>query len=127
MITPGTDAYLFFNSIKSQLTPKSKKTPAMIIRNGLRGGMVETFNLMVRETNELEIRYWDICSLYPFIAMSNVFPTGPGYHLKGPKMSERLKVDHQKKCFVFREDNGCFKACDGIVLAEVGIDPKLHH
>ena len=45
MATKGTEIHQFFNSDESELNPKSKKPEQMIIREGLRGGMVEGFNM----------------------------------------------------------------------------------
>ena len=126
MTTPGNDIYNFFHSDQTSLTPKSKKPKPMVIREGLRGGMVEAFNILARATNEVEIHYWDICSLYPYTCMTNNFPVGPAVHLKGAKMTARLMLDFEKECFVYQDDDGNYKECDGIVQAEVGIDPMLH-
>ena len=97
----------------------------MIIREGLRGGMVEGFNMVARSTEDTQVFYWDICPLYPFISMTNLFPCGPGLHLKGFSMTARLMIDYEKGMFVYKDDDGSFKQCDGVVQAEIGIDPSL--
>ena len=74
--TAGTAIYEFFNSLETDLTPKSKPPPAMAVRNGLRGGCVELFSLVAQRDADYEVLYFDINSLYPFIALKNKFVTG---------------------------------------------------
>ena len=38
----------------------------------------------------------------------------------------RLKLDVEKKCFVYQEASSSYVECDGIVQAQLGIDPSLH-
>ena len=99
----------------------------MAPRDALRGGAVEVFQLIGRATDDYDVNYFDINSLYPAICIKNSFPVGPGVHLKGPKMTSRLSLNYEKGCFVYHDpEHETYKEVDGVLKVVVGIQPHLH-
>ena len=55
--------------------------------------------------------------------MQKIFPVGPGVHLKGPKMTSRLKLDEEKGILLYHDpDNDTFKEVDGILQVTIGVE-----
>ena len=99
----------------------------MAVRNRLRGGCVELFNLVAVADSEHDVSYFDINSLYPFICLKNKFVVGPGLHLLGPKMVSRLSLDRERGCFLYHDPvDSTVRQCDGVMQVRIGIPANNH-
>ena len=57
------------------------------------GGRTEVFKLYARSNEEYEIKYIDVCSLYPYVCAMKELPVGPYQHLYGDRI-ERDRLFH---------------------------------
>ena len=97
----------------------------MVVRSAVKGGHVEVYDMLAQASDTVDVMYFDVNSLYPHCGMEGRFPTGPGIHLKGPKMMERLRYDPEKICFLYEdpERKGEWQECDGVAQILIGIEP----
>ena len=59
--------------------------------------------------------------------MQNNFPVGPGIHLKGPRMTSRLKLNEEKGIFLYHDpDDDAFKEVDAILQVTIGVERENH-